>query len=62
MVYSFSTCVIVCIRQGRARPHYTKYTDIDDNAVIAVKKAEMARADNHSFQGPEKNTDSAAWS
>ena len=62
MAYSFTAVVIVCIRQGRGRPHYTKYTDIDDNAVIAVKKAEMARADNHSCQGPAKNADSAAWS
>ena len=41
MAYSFTSVVIVCIRQGRARPHYTKYTDIDDNAVIAVKKSEI---------------------
>ena len=39
MAYSFTSVVIAYIRQGRERPHYTKYTDIDDNAVITVKKS-----------------------
>ena len=41
--------VIVCIRQGRARPHYTKYTDIDDNAVIAYVSAKSRTLADDSF-------------
>jgi hypothetical protein len=42
-------CGFVCIRQGRARPHYTKYTDIDDNAVIAYVSAKSRTLADDSF-------------
>jgi len=49
MAYSFTSVVIVCIRQGRGRPHFTKYTDIDDNAVIAYVSAKSRTLADDSF-------------
>ena len=38
LIYICGNCLYT---SGRGRPHYTKYTDIEDNAVIAVKKSEI---------------------
>jgi hypothetical protein len=38
LIYICGNCLYT---SGRGRPHYAKYTDIEDNAVIAVKKSEI---------------------
>ena len=43
--------VIVCIRQGRGRPHYGNTQDIDDNAVIAYISAKSRTLADDSFAG-----------